>query len=101
MALSTLQSNYQTYLKFKEHLKKDGKFKLFAIKCVQEIIKEEMGAIVSNSKFNITNFKISLDEIKGFLILTINNKYAKNAPILQFLLRPLANSIAVFSHSFC
>lgn len=60
-----------------------------------------MDAIVSNLKFNITSFKISPNEIKRFLILTINNKYAKNAPILQFLLRLLANSIVVFSHSFC
>lgn len=46
------------------------------------MVKNEMSVIVSNSKLNIASSKISLDTIKEFSILTINNKYAKSAPIL-------------------
>lgn len=65
------------------------------------MVKDEMGAIVSNLKLSIASFKISPNEIKRFFILTINNKHAKNVPILQFLLRVLAGSISVPSDYSC
>lgn len=45
--------------------------------------------------------KISPDTIERFFILTIYNKHAKNAPILQSLLKISASNIDVFSHFFC
>lgn len=41
-----------------------------------------MSAVVSNPKLSMSNFKISSDAIEGFSMLTIDNKYAKNVPIL-------------------
>lgn len=60
-----------------------------------------MSAVVSNLKLSITNFKISPDAIKRFSVLIIDNKNTKNSPILQYLLRALANSIDILSHYFC
>lgn len=51
------------------------------------MIKDKINAIVSNLKLNISSLKISLNAIKNFCILTINNKTTKNMSILQFLLR--------------
>lgn len=63
-------------------LKKDGIFKTFIIKFIQKMIKDEINTIVSNPKFSMANFKISPKTIKRFFMLTINNKYVKNTPIL-------------------
>lgn len=64
------------------------------------MIKNEISLVVSNTKFNMTSFKISWDTIEGFFLLIIDNKYAKNISILWFLFRVLANSKNVSSHSF-
>ena len=48
----------------------------------------------------MSNSKISLDVIERFSILIIDNKHVKSALILQFLLRALAGSIDLPSHSF-
>lgn len=60
-----------------------------------------MSAVVSNPKISIASSKISLTVIERFSILTINNKYAKNAPIFQFLLGILAGSISFPNYFFC
>ncbi len=60
-----------------------------------------MSAVISNLKLSISSFKISLDVIEGFSILTIDNKYVKSAPILQSILRASTSSIGVPSHSSC
>ena len=65
------------------------------------MLKDEMSAIISNLKLNMSSSKISSDAIKGFSMLTINNKHAKNAPILQFTLRASAGIIGIPSHSSC
>ena len=36
----------------------DNKFKAFAVKCVQDIVKDEMSVVVSNLKLSISSFKI-------------------------------------------
>lgn len=46
------------------------------------MVKDEMSAIISNPKLSIFSSKISPDIIERFSMLTIDNKYAKNAPIL-------------------
>lgn len=65
------------------------------------MIKNKISAVINNLKLSIANSKISPNAIKGFSILTIDNEHAKNAPILRFLLRVLAGSIGVPSHSSC
>lgn len=60
-----------------------------------------MSTIVSNPKLSMSSSKISLDIIERFFILTIDNKHARSAPILQSILRTSVNSIDVPSHSFC
>lgn len=64
------------------------------------MIKDKISVIISNLKFNIAYSKISLNAIKRFFILIIDNKYIKNRPILQFLLRVLAGSIDISSYFF-
>lgn len=71
------------------------------IKYIQEIVKDKISVIVNNLKLSIASFMISSDAIKRFSILTINNKYARNMPILQSLLRASTGSINVSSHFFC
>lgn len=63
-------------------LKRDVTFKAFAVECVQEMVKDEMSAVVSNPKLSMASSKISPDAIEGFSMLTIDNEYAKSAPIL-------------------
>lgn len=87
--------------KVQRALKKDVTFNVFAVKCVQEMVKDEMSAVVSNPKLSMASSKISPDTIEGFFILTIDNKHAKNAPILRSLLRASAGSIGIPSHSSC
>lgn len=64
------------------------------------MVKDEICPVVSNLKLNIASFKINSNVIEEFFMLTIDNKYAKNALILQFLLGALASSIAVPGHFF-
>lgn len=47
------------------------------------------------------SFKITYDKMEEFSILTIDSKYAKNAPILQFLFRASASNIGGPSYFFC
>ena len=56
--------------------------KALIIKCVQEIVKDEMSAVVNNLKLNISSFKNGPDIIEELSILTINNENAKSASIL-------------------
>lgn len=63
-------------------LKRDSRFKAFAIECVQDIVKDEMSVVVSNPKLSMSRSKISLDAMKGFSMSTIDNKHAKSASIL-------------------
>lgn len=65
------------------------------------MIKDEISAVVNNQKFSMSSSKISLDAMKRFSILTINNKHTRSMPILQSIFRVLASSIGVLSHSFC
>lgn len=65
------------------------------------MVKNKICEIISNTKFSIGSLKISLDAIKGFFILTINNKYSKTTLILQFLLRVWTSNIGVSSYFFC
>lgn len=44
--------------------------------------KNKISTIINNPIYSISNFKISPDTMEDFFILTINNKYIKNAPIL-------------------
>lgn len=81
--------------KISKVLKKDSKFKVFAVKYIQDMVKNKMTAVVSNSKLIISSSKISPNVIERFFILTINNKYTRSALILQFILRALAGSIGV------
>lgn len=76
-------------------------FKEFGIECVSEMAKDKISVVVNNLKLSIFNFKISQDAMERFSILTIDNKYAKNTSILQFLLKVSTNSISIASHSFC
>lgn len=87
--------------KFQRALKTDNTFKVFVVECVQEIVKDEISVVVSNLKLSVSSSKISPNVIEGFSILTIDNKHIKSAPILQSLLRALAHSIDILSHSFC
>lgn len=48
------------------------------------MIKDKIDTIVSNPKLSMSSSKISLDVMKEFSILTIDNIYAKNIPILHF-----------------
>lgn len=65
------------------------------------MVKDEMTAVVSNLKLCMSSHKISLNAIEGFFILTIDNKHARNMPILQFILRVSAGSISILCHSYC
>lgn len=60
-----------------------------------------MSTVISNSKLSMSNSKISLNTMKRFSILTINNEYTRNMPSIQFILIILAGSIDVTSHFFC
>lgn len=80
-------------------LKRDSRFKAFAIKCVQDIVKDEMSIVVSNPKLSMSHSKISLNAIEGFSISTINNKHVRSAPILRFILSASVDNIGVLSHS--
>lgn len=82
-------------------LKKNSKFKTFAIKYVQDIIKNKINVVVNNLKLSMSISKINLDTIKRFSISTINNEYTKSISILQSLLRALADSIVVLYYSSC
>ena len=76
-------------------------FKIFVIEYIKEMVKEEISTVISNLKLSMSNTKISLNTMKRFSMLTIDNKYTKNAPILQFLLKVLAGNIGVTSNLFC
>lgn len=65
------------------------------------MVKKDINRVVSNPKFSIVNSKISLNIIARFLILIINNKYSKNAPILQFLLNVSTGSKGISCYFFC
>ena len=80
-------------------LKKDTRFKVFAVEYVQNIVKDKMNTVVSNPKLSMSSSKISSDIMEGFFILTIDNEYARNTSILQYILRVLAGSIGVSSYS--
>ena len=82
-------------------LKRGSKFKAFAVKSVHNMVKDEMSAVISNPKLSMSSSKISPNAIEGFSILTIDNKYAKSAPILQSIVRASATSIDISSHSSC
>lgn len=64
------------------------------------MVKDEMSAVISNPKLSMASSTISPDTIEGFFMLTIDNKYAKSAPIIRFLLRTSAGSIGVTNHFF-
>lgn len=63
------------------------------------MVKDEINAVISNSKLSMANFKISPDAIERLSILIIDNKHAKNRLILQSLLRVLAGNISISSYS--
>ena len=65
------------------------------------MVKDEISAVISNPKLHMSNFKISLNAMKRFFILTINNKHTRNALILQSILRASISSIGVPSHFCC
>ena len=65
------------------------------------MVKDEMSAVIINLKLSMSSSKISLDAMEGFSMLTINNKYTRSAPILQFIFKTSANSIGILSHSSC
>lgn len=46
------------------------------------MVKNEISDFVNNLELNISHFKICLDTIERFSILSINNKYVRNTPIL-------------------
>lgn len=46
------------------------------------MVKDEISIIVKNLKLSMASSKIGLNVIKGFFILTINNKHFKNMLIL-------------------
>lgn len=81
-------------------LTKNNIFKILTIKYIQDIIKDKMSAVINNLKLSISSLKISLNAIKEFSILIINNKTTKSVSILQFLFRTLTNNIGILSHSF-
>ena len=68
--------------KVQKALKRDSRFKTFSVECIQDMVKHEMSTVVSNPKLSISSSKISLDIMKGFPILTIDNEHARSAPIL-------------------
>ena len=80
-------------------LKRDSRFKAFAVECVQDMVKDEMSAVISNPKLSMSSSKISPDAMEGFSMSTIDNKHARSAPILRSILRASAGSIGVPSHS--
>lgn len=63
------------------------------------MIKDKLSMIVNNLKLSRSSFKISLNTIKRFSILTINNKYIKIIFILWSLFKILVNNIEIFSYS--
>lgn len=65
------------------------------------MVKNKMSAVVSNLKVSMFSSKISPDVVEKSSILIINNKYIKSVPILQFLLRVLANNIGISSLFSC
>ena len=87
--------------KVQKILKRDNRFKEFAKKCIQDMVKDEISTIVNNPKLSISSSKISLDAMEGLSMSTINNKYTKNMPILQFILRTSPSSIGIPSHFSC
>lgn len=64
------------------------------------MIKNKISIIVSNLKPSIASFKIYLGIIKRFSILIIDNKYIRNAFILQFLLKVSTCNISISHHFF-
>ena len=64
------------------------------------MVKDEISTVISNPKLSMSSSKISLDAMEEFSMSTIDNKYAKSIPILWFILRALAGSLDVPSHSF-
>ena len=82
-------------------LKRDSTFKVFTIEYIQDMVKNEMNAVISNPKFSTSSSKISPNAMEGFSMSIIDNKYARSMPILRFILRVLASSIGVPSHSSC
>ena len=63
-------------------LKKDSRFKAFTIKYVQDMVKDEINAVVSNLKLSMSSSKISLDVMKRFSMSIIDDEHARNVPIL-------------------
>ena len=86
--------------KVQKGLKRDSRFKIFAIEYIQDIVKDEMSTVISNPKLSISSSKISPDAIEGFFMLTIDNKHARSALILQSILTVSTSSIGISSHSF-
>lgn len=46
------------------------------------MIKNKISIVISNTKLNMSSFKISQDVIERFFMSTIDNKYAGSTPIL-------------------
>ena len=65
------------------------------------MVKNNINTVIINQKHSMCSFKITYDKMEEFSILTIDSKYAKNAPILQFLFRASASNIGGPSYFFC
>ena len=76
-------------------LKKDGTFKASAVECVQEMVKEEMSAVVSNPKLSMASPRLVQMQWKDFLCWLL----ITNMPKVRSLLIASADSIGVPSHS--
>ena len=68
--------------KVQKALKRDSRFKVFIVKCFQDMVKDEISAVISNPKLSMPSSKISPDAIEEFSMSTIDNKHARIAPIL-------------------
>lgn len=62
------------------------------------MIKDKISTVISKPKLSISSSKMSLNAIKRFSILTIDNKYIKNTHIIQFLLRTLVNNEGILNY---
>ena len=63
-------------------LKRDSRFKAFAVKYLQDMFKDEMNAVISTPKLIMSSSKIRSDTMEEFSMSTIDNKLARSAPIL-------------------
>lgn len=73
-------------------MKKDSRFKAFAIKSVHNMIKDEINIVVHNLKFNMSSSKISPNIMEEFSMLTVDIKHVRSMPILQSLLKALSEN---------